>query len=427
MIGDSPEIREVLRQIEKIGPSTACVLIQGETGSGKELAARAIHWFSERRHEPFVAVNCGAVPDTLIETELFGHGKGAFTDAKEARPGVIAQAERGTLFLDEIDTLSPKAQVALLRFLQDLRYRPVGTTTELVSNVRIIAAANQELESLVDAGHFRRDLLYRMNIFVLWIPPLRSRPADIESSPTTSSASSATNTASPQSGSTPTRWSGFVVTTGRATSGELENWIHRELLLAEGEEIRNGPPEAVAAHAAASGDARPANREGAGTRGVRKRLPRARPRRRARERDRRGARRRQRAASLRQADEEVRHRQSPLPKLTAPARRRRACRSEPPSLWKATHAEPCEPRRSGSKATHPGAQFSIARAVLWLERAVAESAGSPRRTRSAAFCFRAHSSTRTTVRLLPSVGRAHTDIDRIRALASRAYLAPFGA
>jgi DNA-binding NtrC family response regulator len=245
LMGDSAEIRSVRRQIEKIGPSSAGVLIQGETGSGKELAARAVHSCSDRRHEPFVAVNCGAMPDALIETELFGHARGAFTDAREARVGVVAQAERGTLFLDEIDTLSPKAQVALLRFLQDLRYRPVGTTTEIASDVRIIAAANQELEGLVEEGRFRRDLLYRMNIFVLWIPPLRSRPADIEFL-----ANHFIRQFSDRYGIAPKRlhpatlewlrhhdWPGNV--------RELENWIHRELLLTDGDEIRSGPPDAL--------------------------------------------------------------------------------------------------------------------------------------------------------------------------------------
>jgi DNA-binding NtrC family response regulator len=245
LIGNSPEIRGLLRQIEKISPSAACVLIQGETGSGKELAARAIHCCSDRRSGPFVAVNCGAVPDTLIEAELFGHEKGAFTDAREARPGVIAQAEGGTLVLDEIDTLSPKAQVALLRFLQDLRYRPIGTTTEIESNVRIIAAANQDLETLVRDGRFRRDLLYRMNTFVLWVPPLRSRPADIALL-----ADHFIRRFSAQYGIAPKQlhpgtlqwlqqhdWPGNV--------RELENWIHREVLLADGEEIRSGPPGSV--------------------------------------------------------------------------------------------------------------------------------------------------------------------------------------
>jgi two-component system response regulator GlrR len=240
LIGSSPEIQAVVRQIEKIGGSDASVLLQGETGSGKELAARAIHGCSPRAAGPFVAVNCGAVPDGLIETELFGHGKGAFTDAKEARPGVIAQAERGTLFLDETDTLSPRAQVALLRFLQDLRYRPVGTCTEIACDVRIIAASNQDLQALADDGRFRRDLLYRLNIFELWIPPLRSRPSDVEPL-----ARHFIRSFSRTYGIAPKRlhpatlewlrrhdWPGNV--------RELENWVHRELLLADGGEIRPG-------------------------------------------------------------------------------------------------------------------------------------------------------------------------------------------
>jgi DNA-binding NtrC family response regulator len=237
MIGESPQIAVVLRQIEKMAPSDAVILIQGETGSGKELAARAIHTASPRASGPFVAVNCGAVPDSLIETELFGHARGAFTDAREARAGVIAQACHGTLFLDETDALSPKAQVTLLRFLQDLRYRPIGGSQEMRADVRVIAASNQHLQTLVDDGQFRRDLLYRLNILELWIPPLRGRPDDIELL-----AHHFIVQFSGQYGLGAKRlhpatldwlrqhdWPGNV--------RELENWIHRELLLADGEEI----------------------------------------------------------------------------------------------------------------------------------------------------------------------------------------------
>ena len=158
-------MRAVTQQIEKMARSDAPILIQGETGSGKELAARAILRRSARRAGPLVAVNCGAIPDGLIETELFGHSQGAFTDAKQARAGAIAQAQGGVLFLDEIDTLSPKGQVTLLRFLQDFRYRPVGNCKEIVADLRVIAASNQPLQGLVEDGRFRRDLLYRVNIF----------------------------------------------------------------------------------------------------------------------------------------------------------------------------------------------------------------------------------------------------------------------
>jgi two-component system response regulator GlrR len=230
----------VTRHIAKIAHSDASVLIQGETGSGKELAARAVHQLSARRRAPFVAINCGAFPDGLIETELFGHGRGAFTDAKEARRGVIAQAQGGTLFLDETDTLSPKGQVTLLRFLQDLRYRPVGIATEVASDVRVIAASNRRLPELVESGLFRRDLLYRLNIFELSIPPLRERSEDIEIL-----SYHFIRLFSTKYGIAPKRihlktmdwlrrqpWPGNV--------RELENWIHRELLLCEGDEIRAG-------------------------------------------------------------------------------------------------------------------------------------------------------------------------------------------
>jgi DNA-binding NtrC family response regulator len=237
-IGASDSIRAVMRQVDKIAHSDAPVLIQGETGSGKELVARAVWSRSGRRTGPFVPVNCGAIPDGLIETELFGHGAGAFTDARQARDGVIAQAQHGTLFLDEIHTLSPRAQVTLLRFLQDLRYRRVGTSVECSADVRIIAASNQPLQNMVDVGQFRRDLLYRLNILELTIPPLRSRQGDIELL-----VEHFLRLFCRKYGLPPKRlhpeasawlrqhhWPGNV--------RELENWIHREVLLAEGDEIR---------------------------------------------------------------------------------------------------------------------------------------------------------------------------------------------
>jgi DNA-binding NtrC family response regulator len=241
-MGASEGIRAVMRQVEKIARSDAPVLIQGETGAGKELAARAIWSRSARRAGPFVPLNCGAIPDGLIETELFGHEAGAFTDARFARDGVVAQAEHGTLLLDEINTLSPRAQVTLLRFLQDFRYRRVGTSTERVADVRIIAASNEPLHKMVKAGRFRPDLLYRLNVIELTIPPLRSRQDDIERL-----AGHFIEVFCRKYGLPPKRlhpeasawlrqqqWPGNV--------RELENWVHREVLTAEGDEIRAVAP-----------------------------------------------------------------------------------------------------------------------------------------------------------------------------------------
>lgn len=170
----------MLAQLNCIAATVAPALIEGETGTGKEVAARAIHYGGPRRAGPFVPVNCGALPEGLIESELFGVEKGAFTDARQARRGLVAEAFGGTLFLDEVDTLSPKAQVTLLRFLQDQCFRPVGTARDQRSDARIIAAANQPLDDLVARREFRSDLMYRLKILHLVLPPLRQRGDDIE-------------------------------------------------------------------------------------------------------------------------------------------------------------------------------------------------------------------------------------------------------
>ncbi|GLH74176.1 hypothetical protein GETHLI_26780 [Geothrix limicola] len=158
----------------------APVLIEGETGTGKELAARAIHYQSARQNGPFIPVNCGAIPDSLIESELFGHRKGAFTDAKENQPGLVTLAEGGSLFLDEVDALSTKGQVTLLRFLQDQEFRPLGARQVEHGNVRILAASNASLPLLAERGAFRSDLLYRLRILCLELAPLRERRGDLE-------------------------------------------------------------------------------------------------------------------------------------------------------------------------------------------------------------------------------------------------------
>lgn len=180
MIGKSEAFLEITKLISKIAAFDAPVLIEGETGTGKELAARAIHYQGARRNQPFVPLNCGAIPDLLIENELFGHVKGAFTDAREDQAGLIAHARFGTLFLDEVDALTPKGQVTLLRFLQDQQYRPLGGRPEKGADVRIIAASNVNLLTLAEAGQFRIDLLYRLKILFLELPPLRERRGDPE-------------------------------------------------------------------------------------------------------------------------------------------------------------------------------------------------------------------------------------------------------
>ena len=180
IIGQSQPLRALLQQLGRFASCDAPVLIEGETGTGKELAAREIHYAGSRAERPFVPVNCGALPDSLIESELFGHRRGAFTDAKTSQPGLVEYAQSGTLFLDEVDSLSLKAQVVLLRFLQDREYRPVGGGAMRAANVRVIAASNACLEALVAEGRFRCDLLYRLNPLFVRVPPLREREGDVQ-------------------------------------------------------------------------------------------------------------------------------------------------------------------------------------------------------------------------------------------------------
>jgi two-component system response regulator GlrR len=178
LIGSSAAFTRMLSMIDKLARLRAPVLIEGETGTGKDLAARAIHYGGTRRDHPFVPVNCGAFPEGLIESELFGHLKGAFTDARADLPGLVETAAGGSLFLDEIDALTPKAQVALLRFLQDGSYRPIGSRIERRVDVRVIAATNASLDRLTESGDFRQDLLFRLRILNLKLPPLRERGQD---------------------------------------------------------------------------------------------------------------------------------------------------------------------------------------------------------------------------------------------------------
>jgi len=178
LLGASASFQQTLQAIARVARFDASVLIEGETGTGKELAAHAIHYSGARCSGPFIAVNCGALPESLVESELYGHERGAFTDAKAAYEGLVTQATGGTLFLDEIETLTPKAQAVLLRFLQDRRYRAVGGRSFRVADVRVIAASNASLAELSRVGSFRQDLFYRLNVLFLQIPPLRERRGD---------------------------------------------------------------------------------------------------------------------------------------------------------------------------------------------------------------------------------------------------------
>ncbi len=179
IIGDSPVIRRVADLVDKVAASDVSVLIVGESGTGKELVARAIHQASPRRDLPFVAVNCAALPAALLESELFGHVRGAFTDARRARPGLFVQAGGGTIFLDEIGEMPPEMQVKLLRALQERRVRPVGGDDEVPFAGRFLAATNRDLEADVAEHHFREDLYYRINVVQIAMPPLRARLGDL--------------------------------------------------------------------------------------------------------------------------------------------------------------------------------------------------------------------------------------------------------
>ena len=179
IVGESPLLLREIQRIPRFARCDATVLISGESGTGKEIFARAIHYLSIRASAPFVPVNCGALPEQLVESEVFGHQRGAFTGAIAEAKGLIAEAEGGTLFLDEVDALTPQAQVKVLRFLQDREYRAVGSQRILHADVRIIAAANVEFEQLVPTGKFREDLFYRLNVLPLTLPALRDRRGDI--------------------------------------------------------------------------------------------------------------------------------------------------------------------------------------------------------------------------------------------------------
>src|SRR6185436_12611261 len=178
-IGQSSEMKKIFGVIDKLSRVDTAVLIRGESGTGKELVAQALHFNSPRKDNRFVTINCSAIPETLIESEFFGHEKGAFTGADSRKIGKFQYADGGTLFLDEMGDISPAMQVKLLRALQEKRFTPVGANREVEVNVRIVAATNRNLEEMIKRGEFREDLFYRLNVLPIQLPPLRERKDDI--------------------------------------------------------------------------------------------------------------------------------------------------------------------------------------------------------------------------------------------------------
>jgi len=242
VIGQSAAFKAMLAAVERLAPYEVPVLIEGETGTGKELVARAIHYRSRRRDQPYVPVNCGSLPDTLIENELFGHRRGAFTDARDDQAGLVALAGRGTLLLDEVDTLTLRGQAALLRFLQDQSYRPLGGRTSASADVRVLAASNRDLAKLTAAGAFRRDLLYRLEVLHVQVPPLRERRGDALVLAEHFRAVAAERfELPPRPLSTQTRdWLDEYAWPGNVR--ELENLVYRASIMGDGEQLVIGQP-----------------------------------------------------------------------------------------------------------------------------------------------------------------------------------------
>jgi DNA-binding NtrC family response regulator len=241
LVGRSPVFLAAVNLLKRLATCEISVLLRGETGTGKELAARAIHYLSARRNLPFIPVNCGAIPELLVESELFGHVRGAFTDAHDSQLGLVAQADNGTLFLDEVDSLSMRAQISLLRFLQDGSFRPLGGKSFARSAARIVAATNADIEALVQRGTFRKDLFFRLSVVPVVLPPLRDRAGDVRLL-----AESFLRTLAEQQGVGPRRidevslcqlerysWPGNV--------RELANVIQRIFILAEGNNLTLPP------------------------------------------------------------------------------------------------------------------------------------------------------------------------------------------
>ena len=237
IIGGSAWTKEIYERISMVAPTDVTVAIYGESGTGKELVARTIHNLSPRYERPFVVVNCGAIPESLLEDELFGHVKGAFTDASKDREGLLAAADGGTLFLDEIGEMPPSLQVKLLRVLQSQEFRRIGDDRDVRVDVRVITATNRDLEKGVQSGAFRQDLYYRINVFPLTMPPLRDRKDDIPLLAHHFLLKHRTKVGKRIEGFTPTALAKLTAYDFPGNVRELENKVHHALVLAQGESI----------------------------------------------------------------------------------------------------------------------------------------------------------------------------------------------
>ncbi len=247
IVGVSDVMKRILHLVEKIGPTESTVLITGESGTGKEKIARFIHLQSKRAGRPFVAVNAGAIPETLIESELFGHVRGAFTDARERKRGLFELADTGTIFLDEVGEMPPSLQVRLLRVLQEREIRPVGADFTQQVDVRVIAATNQDLRDSIRSGRFREDLFYRLNVFRIHMPPLRERKEDIPFLARFFLKNLAERYERTVGGFSDTIWGYLVNYEWPGNVRELENAIERAVIVSEGPLIapRDLPPEII--------------------------------------------------------------------------------------------------------------------------------------------------------------------------------------
>ncbi|MBD3236612.1 MAG: AAA domain-containing protein [Candidatus Eisenbacteria bacterium] len=247
IIAASPAMQRILQLVRRIAPTESNIVITGESGTGKEKVARQIHYQSKRSRAPFVAVNAGAIPDSLMESELFGHVRGAFTDAKTSKRGFFEVADRGTLFLDEIAEMSPQMQVKLLRALQEREIRPVGGESPIRVDVRVVAATNRDLRALMKEGRFREDLFYRLNVFHLHVPALRDRKEDIPYLVSFFLARFSRRFGKRVGELSDRAWGHVMNYDFPGNVRELENAIERGVILADGEtiKVRDLPAEIV--------------------------------------------------------------------------------------------------------------------------------------------------------------------------------------